>query len=101
MASEVSIERAKEILSDPRRAQRMQRLLNAQHELRNARISSGLLFISFVAIAATQGMRYINRGELDFVNAAFSGFFAVIFLISLIRVTRASIALASERASAG
>ena len=100
MLGENPIEEAKRVLSDPLRAQRMQRLLNTKHELRNARISSALIFVSALGLASIQIWRYAERGHVDHISCLLAGLMTISFLLSVPRLLRASAAYKAEHRSA-
>ena len=97
MLDESPIDKMKRTLAEPQHSQRMQRLLNAQHELRNARISSFLLFLTAAAAVGLQVLRYAEKGQVPALSVVFAGVLLVTFVVSLARLRRAGTAYAAER----
>jgi len=97
MLDESPIAKMKRTLAEPQHAQRMQRLLNAQHELRNARISSFLLLFTAVAAVGLQVLRYAEKGQVRAMPVVFAGVLVITCIVSLARLRRASTAYAAER----
>ena len=97
MLDEPPIAKMKRTLAEPQHAQRMQRLLNAKHELRNAKISSFLFFVTATASIGLQVLRYADKGQVQGLSVLFVGVLVITFVISLARLRRARISYAAER----